>query len=344
VALRFCARAGARGWRALAAAAAVYLAATVAADSGAEAVAAPTIAAVTGPRSAVPRFGLAEFVIDLTTSATRVYYPHGTDDGYTHPDGITVEAVVTEPDGTPRVVPAFYFTPYALEPVDDGREALGVTGASDWRIRFTPRITGRHRLVARVIDAGGRTESPPLAFDVEASSARGFVRVSTDDPRFLRYDNGDDYVPVAEGRQWAPQERRRALSYAEAFARDAAAGVNLTRLWDQNDSYNLSIEGADAVWAPTWSQFSQALGIDLAVHRSGARAARFRATGGLATEGYAQWVAVRPSTRYELRGWVRTDALDGDGAVLAAGGSSTQDPGPMRTAPVTGTVPWREVR
>jgi len=324
--------------------AAAVVAGTAALAAQPSAPAAPVIAALEGPGAAVPRFALAEFRADLRTAADRPYYPYGPDDGYTHPDGITVEASIATPDGRIDVVPAFFYTPYDIAAVNEDREALGISGPNDWRIRYTPRVTGRHTLTLRVRDRGGVAASPAVGFDVEPSDRRGFIRVSRDDPRFLRYDNGDEFVPIAEGRQWAPQERRRALSYAEAFAADAAAGVNLTRIWDQNDSYNLSIEGVDPVWAPTWSQFTQALGIERDGVHSGTRAARFRAGQGAPTEGYVQWLAVQPSTRYELRGWIRTERLDGDGAFLAAGGSSHLEPGPERTDPLRGTSPWTVVQ
>ncbi len=333
-----------RGARLAAAAAVVAAVAAVAGQPAPPGAVAPVIVTVSGPEAAVPRFALAEFRVDLRSSADRVYDPFGPDDGYTHPRGVTLDAEITGPDGRVAIVPGFYYTPYAIAQVDETREALGITGPSDWRVRFTPSLVGAHRLVVRVTDAGGTAVSTPLAFTVAASSRRGFIRVSAADPRRLRYDNGDDFVPIAEGRQWAPQERRRALSYAEAFAADAAAGVNLTRLWDQNDSYNLSIEGVDPVWAPTWAHFTQALAIDRATTRSGGRAARFRAATGAPTEGYVQWLAVRPATRYEVRGWIRTEEIAGEGAVLAAGGTSHLDPGAERTPPLAGTSGWTEVR
>ena len=305
--------------------------------------AAPQITAVGGPTVAVPRYGLAEFRIALTSAATRVYYPFGPADGYTDPQGISVDAEVTDPDGRVVRVPAFYHTPYEIAEVDDAREALGVAGPSDWRVRYTPAAIGRHSLVVQVRDAGGEVRSAAVPFDVAASDRRGFLRVDADDPRFLRYDNGDDFLPIGEGRQWAPQERRRALSYADAFATDAASGVNLTRIWDQNDSYNLSIEGADPVWAPTWSQFTPGLAIDLAERHDGQRAARFQASAAT-TAGYAQWIAVRPSTRYVLTGWIRTSGLTGDGAFIAAGGGSLLEAGPDRTPPQKGTTDWAQVR
>ncbi|MGD9902964.1 MAG: hypothetical protein AB7U83_05810 [Vicinamibacterales bacterium] len=324
--------------------AAAVVAATTALAAQSPAVPAPVVAAVHGPAAAVEQFALAEFRIDLRSVGGRVYTPFGPDDGYTHPDGITVDASIRGPDGRTTTVPAFFYTPYDIAAVDDSREALGISGPSEWRVRYTPPRPGRHELTLHVRDRGGAAAAAPVPFDVVASGRRGFIRVSPDDPRFLRYDNGDDFIPIAEGRQWAPQERRRALSYADAFAADAAAGVNLTRIWDQNDSYNLSIEGADPVWAPHWSQFTQALGIAVGEARSGRRAARFSATESPATEGYVQWIAVRPATRYALSGWIRVRELDGEGAILAAGGSSHLEPGRERTPPQRGTADWTEVR
>lgn len=301
----------------------------------------PHVRVVTGPVGAVPRFALAEFQVDVVTSAERVYYPFGVDDGYTHPDGVTVDALITEPSGSTVTVPAFYYTPYALAEVHAQREALGITGPSDWRIRYTPRATGAHRLVVRVQDARGSVTSAPQTFTVAPSERRGFVRVSRADPRLLEYDNGDAFIPIAEGRQWAPIETKRAMSYAAAFASDARAGVNLTRLWDQNDSFNLSIEGADPVWAPRWSQFTDALGIAVEGAHTGHRTARFRPRSGSRTEGYVQWVAVTPSTRYRLSGWIRTENVDGDGALFAVGGDMN-NPGRIRTDAVKGTAAWQQ--
>lgn len=303
----------------------------------------PAIRAVTAPAAPVPQFGLMELAVDLDAGEARVYYPFGPDDGYTHPDGITVDAVVTEPSGAVRVVPAFYYTPYTLTDVDGQRDVLGIDGASGWRVRFTPRAAGAHRLAIRATDARGTTTSTPVTVTVTPSARRGFVRVSTRDSRLLEYDDGEPFIPIAEGRQWAPSDARRASSYADAFARDAAAGVNLTRIWDQNDSFNLSIEGADPVWTPKWSQFSAALGIALDGAHDGRRAARFRGQE-TRTDGYVQAVAVRPSTRYRLSGWIRTDGLSGDGAMLAAGPGDPANPGPQRTPPVRGSADWAQVQ
>ncbi len=289
----------------------------------------------------VPRYSRLEISMQLQTVATRVYYPYGaTDDGLVHPEGVTVDAHITEPGGSSVVVPAFYDTPYERAAVGSTTEAIGISGPSEWRVRFTPRTVGVHTVVMTAQDAGGRATSETLTFTADPSERRGFIRTSRTDPRFLSYDNGDDFIPIAEGRQWAPDQARLTLSYEEVFRSDAANGVNLTRVWDQNDGYNLALEGSYPVWSPAWSQFTNALGIELETARSGHRAARFRRTSGAASEGYVQWVAVRPSTTYTLAGWIRTNALNGGGAFLSADAESYLHPGDVRTSAHKGTHDW----
>ena len=173
----------------------------------------------------------------------------------------------------------------------------------------------------RVTDASGTVTSPAVTFTVEPSPRRGFIRVSHRDSRMLEYDNGDPFIPIAEGRQWAPVETRRALSYAAAFAADGSNGVNLTRIWDQNDSFNLSLEGADP-----------GVGAEVvAIHRRARHCRRGRPHGAArraisarraapARRDTSQWVAVAPSTRYRLSGWIRTQDVGGEGALFAIGG------------------------
>ena len=308
-------------------------------------VAPPSFESVRLLATQVPRFGRAEISIQLRTVASRVYYPYQqTEDGYAHPQGVTVDARITDPVGATTVVPAFFYTPYQRAPVGSDKEAIGIVGRSEWRMRFSPRVAGLHTATITAHDAGGQTTSSPVPFTVQESERRGFIRVSPEDPRFLSYDNGDDFIPIAEGRQWAPSQARLTLSYAEAMKGDAANGVNLTRIWDQNDGFNLAIEGSYPVWAPSWSQFTKALGIDRLTAHSGTRAARFRPTDGPATEGYVQWVAVQPSTAYDLACWIRTSGLKGRGAFVSANAQSLMEPGRIRSAVLTGTHDWTQVR
>jgi hypothetical protein len=282
-----------------------------------------------------------EMQLRLQSTGTRPYHPFAPlDDGYAHPAGITLDAEIDLPDGNRLVVPAFYHVPYARARRGPS-EALGVDGPADWRVRFTPTLAGRHSVRFVAVDAGGRTESALHAFDVAENRSRGFPRVSSIDSRTFVYQDGSSFVPIAEGRQWAPDAARASISYEEVFAQDAAAGVNLTRVWTQNDGYSLSLEGSWPRWEPRLSQFTQALGIDLSRRRSGARAARFSAAVA-ATEGYYQAVAVRPDTTYTLRGWIASSGLTGR-AWIAADAESLLAPGPVRAGGLSGTRDWQLV-
>ena len=309
-----------------------------------EAGAEPVITTITLATTSPTQYRPVELRLALESGAALHYYPFSpVADGYGDPTGITVDATVTAPSGAVFTVPAFWYVPYRREAVGATGEAWGVAGHGAWTVRFLPRETGLYHVRVAVTDQGGTATSPEFQVVVSGSGGRGLVRVNAADPRFLTYENGDDFLPIGEGRQWTPDIKRLTLSYDEAFASDAANGVNLTRIWDQNDGYNLSIEGSDAVWEPRWSQFTQALGIELAQPYRGRRAARFASPTSAVTEGYYQRVAVLPNTSYTLTALVRTDAMSGTGAVISLGASSHLSPGPARSTARTGTGDWAPV-
>jgi hypothetical protein len=300
-----------------------------------------SIANISLNSTSIPRYGKLEATFDVTTSASRFYYPYAAaDDGYAHPQGITVEARVTRPDSTTITVPAFYYVPYRR--VDSGgQEILGISGPPKWTVRYAPNQTGNHTFVLVATDSSGTVQSASQSFNVTTSTNRGFVHKYASDPRFMVYDNGEGFIPLSKAHQWAPDGNRRSLSYGEAFATDRTNGVNLTRMWDQNDGFNLALEGSYIVWTPGWSQFSQAVGIDTSTRRSGNRAARFSRSSGAVTDGYYHRVAVLPNTSYTLRGYIKVSNISGTGAFLTAGASAGNNPGSSyRTSVRTGTSDW----
>src|SRR5262245_593212 len=197
-------------------------------------VLAVSIANISLNSTSIPRYGKLEVTFDVTTSASRLYYPYATtDDGYAHPQGITAEARVTRPDSTVVTVPAFYYVPYRR--VDAGQEILGISGAAKWMVRYAPNQTGNHTFVLVATDSSGTVQSASQSFSVTTSTNKGFLRKYASDPRFMVYDSGEGFIPLSKAHQWAPDGNRKSLSYGEAFATDRTNGVNLTRIWDQND-------------------------------------------------------------------------------------------------------------
>lgn len=304
---------------------------------------APRITMLHAGPGTVPMYTKYEVAFAIASSGILPYTPFApSDDGYAHPDGITAEARITTPTGAVHMQPAYLHEPYLRSDIGAREAATGIAGKSEWRVRYSPMERGMHRVQIVVEDRNGRTEAAPFDFAAVGSDAPGFLRVSQKDTRLLVYDDGTPFIPIAEGRQWAPKGWDVVRGYETAFAADAAAGVNLTRIWDQNDGFNLAIEGSYTRWSPAWSQFARAVRIDTKAARSGVRCARFSAVGGRVTEGYTQAVAVLPSTAYTLSGWIRCDSLDG-AVFLAADASSTSSPGYVRTDTVRGTMGWTRV-
>jgi hypothetical protein len=108
--------------------------------------------------------------------------------------GITVNAIFT-PDNweTTYQQPAFYYQEFK-EDIRDGREWYYPTTNFSWKVRFSPPIPGEWQYKISAEDASGYSESSFQNFTVSPSSNRGFVRVSSNDPRYFEFDDGT-YFP-----------------------------------------------------------------------------------------------------------------------------------------------------
>ncbi len=161
-------------------------------------------------------------------------------------DGITVDVIFTAPSGKQQTVPAFYHQEYTRS----GSYAAGITltpgTAKSWKVRFAPTEVGNYTYVIRVQDKEGTTQYPtgaPLSFSVTSSTSKGFVSVSPIDSRFMQFSNGSSFVPIGSGRQWWKCCGKRSFDYENLFTQFGLNGVNLVRIWDQNDGYGLTVEG-----------------------------------------------------------------------------------------------------
>ncbi|MCB9457675.1 MAG: PQQ-binding-like beta-propeller repeat protein [Anaerolineaceae bacterium] len=156
-------------------------------------------------------------------------------------DGITIDGHFITPSGQEQVVPAFYHQQYQ----GTGTQ-LTATNVFSWKLRFAPQETGDYNYYITITDRNGTTRHPAngtLAFTSTESNRKGFVRASTRDSRFLEYSNGESFVPISSGHQWWAFGQGRSLDFERTFEEYARYGINLTRIWDQNDGYGLTVEG-----------------------------------------------------------------------------------------------------
>lgn len=113
------------------------------------------------------------------------------------PDDVQVDGLVTGPDGRTAAVPAFYYRGYRSA---DGKTRVGLwvkfsaVGEPEWRLRYTPRTSGTHRVAIRVRDGHGEFGSTPVEFTAIPSAHPGFVTVCPTNPRV--------FITSADRRLW----------------------------------------------------------------------------------------------------------------------------------------------
>ena len=143
--------------------------------------------------TSVPRYGKFEVAFQITTPATNVYFPYDPA-APLNESGVSVDLIVTSPNGVETTSPCFYY-----QPVDANVVPIG---QPDWRCRFAPSTIGTWHYVVRLIDQAGTAQSPSAAFNVTASGNHGFVRVSPTDSRYFEFSDGTPFLYPLINVEW----------------------------------------------------------------------------------------------------------------------------------------------
>ena len=149
--------------------------------------------------NSIPKYEKIEITFEINgTTAENYYLPY--DDNNSPPRvqsgiGITVNALFS-PDNWKTVYtqPAFYYQHFDGQ-VKAGNEWFYPTGFFSWKARFSPHKTGTWQYQLTAQDSSGTFTSPPVSFNVVSSSHRGFVQVSSEDPRYFEFEDGT-YFPA----------------------------------------------------------------------------------------------------------------------------------------------------
>jgi hypothetical protein len=143
------------------------------------------IGSITPLSASVQRYGKFEIAFTISTTATNFYFPHDPAAPYNE-SGVTVDMLITSPNGVEKTVPCFYY-----QPVDAN---LTPAGQPDWRCRYSPEVIGAWRYRVRLIDSIGQAESAEQSFSVTASNNHGFVRISPTDSHYFEFDDGTPFL------------------------------------------------------------------------------------------------------------------------------------------------------
>lgn len=193
------------------------------------------IRSVTPDASKVAVFGTVEFAVDAGGSWVNPF----------DPDDVRLDAEVTTPGGAVVRVPGFYFVGYERRRGAGGEEIVTRTGERGWRVRFTPREEGRHRVVMVLDDGSVPLESEVVEIEAVGSAGAGFVRRAKVGHRYLEHDDGSLFFPLGLNHGWPGVEGTYA--YDRTIERTAAGRGNTVRVWLAPTFHHLSLETSERI-------------------------------------------------------------------------------------------------
>ncbi|MEM1509714.1 MAG: cellulase family glycosylhydrolase [Thermofilaceae archaeon] len=145
------------------------------------------------------------------------------------PNEVNISVFLNLPNGEVVEIPAFYYQEYHRSLSSYG-ERLDPVGRPCWKARFTPTVPGYYTLYAQVRDKWGNTaRSETYRFEAVPSQLPGFVRISSENPLTLEFDNGSSVFFVGLNVCWSGS--KGTYDYDEWFSALAKSGVNIVRIW-----------------------------------------------------------------------------------------------------------------
>lgn len=146
-------------------------------------------------------------------------------------DEVSVMVEVARPDGTLQLRPCFFWEGPSASPAE-----------GEFRFRFAPLVPGVYGVRLRVLQGGRETYTEAQVIEAGPRASRGFVHVRAGE-RFLRFLNGDLFIPVGVNLAWPP-EKGDAGWYREAFGTLTRNRANAARVW--LSSWGMPLEGPRA--------------------------------------------------------------------------------------------------
>ena len=152
------------------------------------------------------------------------------DTSYSNPfdlDIVDVTAVLTQPDSTQIIAPAFFHRQY--EVVGSAPEEYQNPGPEQWKIRFAPSMTGVYSYDIHVDETGSVTQFVGMGtFTCTQPQTKGFIRRDTEDNACLKYDDGSPRINIGHNVCWVTDELAGCQTY---YNNMASVGENWTRIW-----------------------------------------------------------------------------------------------------------------
>lgn len=232
------------------------------------------------------------------------------------PCEVEVNVVIATPGGQSLSLPAFFGLEYERRDMPrDGKTTAWCypRGTGAWKARFAPMEVGTYTARAVLKDGQGEVTSAPVTFECIASSNKGFLRVSKEDPRLLQFSEGQPFFAIGQNLAFIGEGQYATLPKAEeVFGKLAANGANFLRIWTCCEDWAMAIEARKSAWDRSWAKTSFIVPVPGGEGGPKARmCVRIEGQNGASvTADPSHPVALRPGTKYVISGKLKMDGLE----------------------------------
>ncbi len=233
------------------------------------------------------------------------------------PDEVDLSLLIKTPSERTLTLPAFWHQRYQRRRLGEGNRQddwFYPLGDPVWTARFAPMEVGTHQAVARLKDRRGTFDSQEVRFQCTPSNCKGFLRTSTQDPRFFQFSEGEPFFAVGQNLAFIGNQQYADLSKAEeVFGRLSQNGANFLRIWTCCEDWATAIEARKSAWGRSWHWKPPIVPMPEGNRHDPSRKC-IELSGG---DGFrlavspSHPVALLPDTRYVVAGKVRTDGKVG---------------------------------
>ena len=174
------------------------------------------------------------------------------------PNEVDLVILLRSPGSEQITIPAFYFQDYERRQFQQKRKIINWYYPKDegiWKVRFAPLETGVYSVRARLKDKNSTIYSKSIRFECIASSRKGFVRISKEDPRFLGFTEGETFFAIGQNLAFVGENQYVNLTKAEEiFDKLSQNGANFLRIWTCCEDWAMAIEAKKSAWERSWSR------------------------------------------------------------------------------------------
>lgn len=198
------------------------------------------------PGSQIPKYSKLEITFQVTnTSSQNFSYPYDTNPpaGITASTGITVNGLFSKDNWqTTYTQPAFYYQDFLWEQRQN-RDWVYPNGNFSWKVRFAPNSEGNWKYKIQVTDSSGTFTSNETSFVVTSSQNKGFIRVSSSDPKYFSYEDGTYFPALGFAFNGNLTDIEANLPRLQSMGQN---GIQLARIWISSWS----------IWGSQWNPWN----------------------------------------------------------------------------------------